>query len=498
MTERRRRKSYWSAFRGADGALFGALLVLLLWAPIPLGSARPWAVSLLAVMALLIASVWLLLLVLGKCRSNSLELTHWVIAAAGIAWLLWTGFHWLPMDGETLKNLSPLLHSYYAAANEYLARPATFRLSLDAGSSYRQWLLTAGLLAYGVTVWGCVNTRQRQRILMWSIVLLGFTQALVGACLELSNMEPQWFGSVINGPLGASGTYVNRNHFAGCLEISLAVGIGLLVSRLSTNTATNWRQRLRAFIDLLMSEKIRLRLILIAMVVGLILSRSRMGNVAFFSALIGCGLFYILVRERRLFLKSVLLFGSILLIDLMVVGQWYGVDKVVDRLEKTDAGSEMRVVIFPDLNRIAQDSNQVGIGLGAFYAIFPDYRTDLVWQRFHHAHNDYLQFYIETGLPGIVLLALMIGGVVLYAIRLIINRRDRLACGIGLACFMAFTAIGIHSLVDFNLQIPANAFLLCAVAALALGCSQVSRSEQLAARREREKQQQVSAEPEST
>ncbi len=64
----------------------------------------------------------------------------------------------------------------------------------------------------------------------------------------------------------ATGTFVNRNHLAGYLEMALALGIGLLMADLGGKKALNWRQRLRGFAESLLSSKIRLRVFLAVMV----------------------------------------------------------------------------------------------------------------------------------------------------------------------------------------------------------------------------------------
>lgn len=92
-----------------------------------------------------------------------------------------------------------------------------------------------------------------------------------------------------------------------------------------------------------------------------------------------------------------------------------------------------------------------------------------------HAHNDYVQFLIEAGIPGAVLLAAMATLVGIHALRLLRNRSDRLVGGIAFGCLMAMIAIGIHSFTDFNLQIPANAATLIAVMGLTIACSPNSR-----------------------
>ena len=83
--------------------------------------------------------------------------------------------------------------------------------------------------------------------------------------------------------------FVNPNHLAGFLEIALAVGIGLLIADLEDTGQRTWRRFVRDIAQVLLSRKAPLRIFLIVMVVGLVMTRSRMGNTAFFSSLLVAG-----------------------------------------------------------------------------------------------------------------------------------------------------------------------------------------------------------------
>ena len=91
---------------------------------------------------------------------------------------------------------------------------------------------------------------------------------------------------------------------------------------------------------------------------------------------------------------------------------------------------------------------------------------------YNHAHNDYLEFATETGLVGLALLGLAVISSLLVAVIAQYRRRDPLMRGLSFAAIMGICAIMIHSTVDFNLQIPANAItfmLLLAMGWIALG-----------------------------
>jgi O-antigen ligase len=179
----------------------------------------------------------------------------------------------------------------------------------------------------------------------------------------------------------------------------------------------------------------------------------------------------VLLRERRLFLKAVVLFASFLVVDLLIVSEWFGLEKVVERIEQTEVEREGRAYIFPELTQGIEAYWKTGSGLGTFAIAILPFRQALPKQFWDHAHNDYAEFMIETGLPGSLILACLALATIVHAIRVMVTRRNRLRTGIALAGLMALTALAIHGAVDFNLQIPANAATLVIVMAMVNACS---------------------------
>ena len=116
--------------------------------------------------------------------------------------------------------------------------------------------------------------------------------------------------------------------------------------------------------------------------------------------------------------------------------------------------------------KILDDYPLFGTGGGTFYTAFTRYRGQDIDAYYDHVHNDYVQYLTETGLIGGALFGLLVVISVVCAILAQARRRDPLARGVAFGVLMGVTAIGIHSTVDFNLQIPANAFLFMILLAL--------------------------------
>jgi O-antigen ligase len=191
-----------------------------------------------------------------------------------------------------------------------------------------------------------------------------------------------------------------------------------------------------------------------------------MGNTAFFSALLIAGAIGIAL-SRHATRNTVFLLASLIAIDLFIVGSWFGVEKLAQRLEQTTV-EDVREREDPAAHTLPliKDYAVFGSGPGSFYVTFPRYRPETIANFYNHTHNDYAQFASESGLLGLAI----IGGFVVLSLGAALvaqwKRRDPLLRGMSFACVMGVTSILIHSWVDFNLQIPANAVLFMVLLAL--------------------------------
>lgn len=90
-----------------------------------------------------------------------------------------------------------------------------------------------------------------------------------------------------------------------------------------------------------------------------------------------------------------------------------------------------------------------------------------------HAHNDYLEVLAESGIiGGASLIGLAFGGLG-YLFVLWMKRKDYFVRGIVFGCMAGIVSLLLHSFVDFNLHIPANALYF--VVLFALGFTSVMK-----------------------
>mgnify|MGYP000011705482 FL=1 len=358
-----------------------------------------------------------------------------------------------PLDPTTDINGSVLL--------SYISSMARHDLYLD-------FLQTVGLCSFFALTLMLLNSRARITAAIWVVILAGGFQAVYGSLMVMSGLELGFFSKKIAYLGKATGTFVNRNHLAGYLEMSLALGIGFLLAS-STRYYGDWQQRLRQFIEMLLSPKVIMRLTLAIMVIGLVMTRSRMGNSAFFASLmIAGGLALLLMKNKSR--STTILLSSLLIIDIAIVGMFFGVEKVAERLQGSSIEKESRDEVSRDTFNMWLDNPILGTGAGSYKYTYPNYKSDDVraTQLYDHAHNDYAQFLAEFGIIAFLALAAAVSIALFWSIQAMRLRRNSLQQGLGFSACMGIIAILIHSAVDFNLQIPANAFMF--VFLLAIAC----------------------------
>ena len=450
----------------ASAVLFWSYLALLVWAPIPLGSNRPWAWAVLEVWAYGLLAAWLLAWALDRVEVPESLRRAWPAWVLLLAWLALQILHILPMPASWVERLSPESARMHALAAVVGATQRTMTLSIDPHASLVSLHKSFAYAAIFFLTLALVSRRARILTLARVLVYVAVAQAVYAVLLHLGGANEEWFGTLIAQGDSASGTYANRNHFAGYLEMMLALGIGLLIAGLSDRTADTWKKFFRHTIDWILSPKMILRLALCILVIALTTTHSRMGNTAFFSSLLIAGAIGIAL-SRHATRNTVILLASLIAIDLFIVGSWFGVEKLAQRLEQTTT-QDVREREEPSAYTLPliRDYAVFGSGPGSFHVAFPRYRPPSVANFYDYTHNDYIQFASESGIPGF----LVLGGFVVAALAAAVvaqwKRRDPLMRGMSFACIMGVTSILIHSWVDFNLQIPANASLFMVLLAL--------------------------------
>jgi O-antigen ligase len=310
---------------------------------------------------------------------------------------------------------------------------------------------TAALLA-GVWTWqACRSAPHRIARFLHVLIVIGILEALLG--LFQYSVQPGWIFGYHNMFSRVSGTFINHNHYAGLLELLIFIPLG--------RAYLYWSERESALAYLYV-------LATAVMGLALVFSLSRMGMGSFsLSLLIIAGLIRFHNAEQSV--PKSLAFALVGLIAAGVI--WVGVDVVVDRYGELIASDqapakERRPKLYSDTLRLIK-SHPFGTGVGKYQDIFRRYQTYDGETLFDHAHNDYLETAAEWGIIPAALFWAFIFAIVVRTIRCFLAARSATESAILIACLGGIMALLIHSLADFNLQIPVNAALFFSLLGMA-------------------------------
>ncbi len=283
--------------------------------------------------------------------------------------------------------------------------------------------------------------RSHWRGFVWFVMTLGFFVSVFAILQHLTfNRKLYWFREMRFGGL-PFGPYVNRNHFAGFAEMVIPV----------------------ALVPLVLGKVRRERLFLVALfamvpIVALLLSASRGGIVSFAIEML---LLFLLLLIRRIRGRFVIAGGVVVLGAVMFVS-WIGVQQVLARfagIQTLEVSAGKRAAMRQDTWRLFLDHPVLGTGLGTFEIVFPPYDSVYDGKIANHAHNDYLEVLAETGIVGGLCCLWFLWVVLLQALKGMVELGETFGSALNLAGLVACSGILVHSLVDFNLHIPANALL---------------------------------------
>jgi O-antigen ligase len=375
----------------------------------------------------------------------------------------------LPLPSGLVKIISPktfALRQQLLMTNDQLLMTTVSFVPFATKIEFLKWLTLSGFFLF------LLNWKPFNRSIINHLIL---TVMLVGIAESLYGMSEFFSGHrrILNLGMEISsvtGTFINRNYFAGYLLMVIPLSVGYFFSReaFQRGRYMGWRHRLSS----LDGKTLLIAFGIVLMILGLLFSASRMGIV---SLLLSFSLISFLFRESQKGQKfsktTVLIFGLALL-----WAAWIGLDAVISRFFFVSEGFEDRWMFWVNTFQIFKDFPLFGSGLGTFVHIFPMYRSFHIRGLVTHAENDFLQLLSEVGLIGIGLLVLVFAFLffrAVVAIRSFHSRDSKKYIGIG--GMVGILALMFHSLVERNIQVPANAFLYTFVFALILRISIVKK-----------------------
>jgi len=388
------------------------------------------------------------LLVFGVLSHGAVE--DWARAVleigAALLFLAWAVRAYLTQEHQLV--VSPLLLPLVALSLLALGQWFFHRTASSYATRMELQLLLADILLIFLAS-QAFRTLEDWRSFVWFVMSFGFFVALFGILQHLTfNGKLYWFREMHFGGI-PFGPYVNRNHFAGFTELVIPISLVPLV--LGKVRRERW---------LLVS------LFAVVPIGALVLSASRGGIISFG---VEVGVLVLWLVLRRTAGRHLLSGGAVLLLAFLMVS-WLGVQQLVERfssLQSLEVTVGKRASMRADTWRIFLDHPGTGTGLGTLQLVFPAYETLYDGKIVNHSHNDYLEGLAETGVAGGLCCLWFLGVLLFDSLRRLSQPIGTFALTVQLSALIACVGFLTHSLVDFNMHIPANALLFFLMANLA-------------------------------
>jgi O-antigen ligase len=403
--------------RFLDRVLVPGLCVLLIFAVLAFGAVEDWSIFLFEV-------------------------------GAAVLGLIWMGKQLACGQFQILKN--PL---YLPACLFFIVVLAQIAFGVSA-YPYVTKYAALQYVSYGVVLWiasNCIRGREQRKVFALIMIVFGASYALFALTQDLTSnaklfwlRTPRFSGSIF-------GSYVNRNHYAGLMEMLAPIPLAVSFSRLLPGV----QRVLVGFCGILMASTI-------------FLCGSRGGMIAFTLEIVLLGAL-LLSSQRRA--PAMLAYAAVcisVLVFIFLSNNGRGLARI------GDLSPGIRPQIMRDGVTMFSKKPVWGWGLDTFPTVYPQYRSFYTNLFINEAHNDYVQLLVETGVIGCALMVWFLIGVYRQGLAALRHWRNHWDRTVSLAALIGCTGIMIHSFVDFNLHITANAaffYALCALSASELQAS---------------------------
>lgn len=433
--------------------VFGSLVCLIVLTAIPYGTSQAWWKALFVCVVFTLAILWLV----EGLISDEWFKDSWPLALPLACLALFAFLQTLPFRNQS-GNPARINFAPWNALSADPYQTRFFALELLA------------LTIAGVLLFRYASTERRLQIIINVVIGIAVSSAVFGIVRQ--TQPSALFGLPFLPPDLGYGQFINRNHFAFLMEMSLGLILGLILGG-----GVKHEQALIYFAALL------------SLWTGLVLCGSRGGLIAMLAqVIIAALLFSVAVRRgnsteprSKVFRITQSLPVRVVLILALVAGVvfgtvWLGGDRLAIRIEQS------RNELSADTSDLRQGVSRneiwkaswklfrahpvLGIGMGGYWAAVPATHNASGTMTPQEAHNDYLELLASGGLVGLAL-----GGwfaiVVLKRIREKLaspNRFDRAAC---FGATIGIAGVVVHSLVDFGLHMIVNALVFTTLIVIA-------------------------------
>lgn len=415
-----------------ESFIFGNLLVTVMLAVLAYGTVESWSLALFELNALLLG----VLLAIRFTFDEQAKLANWRLALPLIVLTGWGAIQ--------------------IAAS----------LSLDPQATKETTVKWFAMAIYFVSALHTLRSSDRRKKVLVVLTIFGFAVSLFAIAQRLTYNGKMYWIRPVSPYIAPYGPYGNYNHFAGLVELILPLPLAYLL-----------------FARIKLEERLLWLFAVVMMAVALLFSGSRGGVLALGIQLLAMMLVAVWAQRSglseglRLGGNKLIAFGALAAVLLLIL--WIGYEPLVKRFSLLRQGASeysfvTRTEYWQGAWQMFTANPLTGVGLGAFPAAYPAYgRSSVKNERLEHVHNDYLQLLTDGGLiAGLIGLWFLVE--LFRTVRRQVQHLKRtrnLERALTLGGYVALLGIAIHSFLDFNLQIAANALLFLFVLAMTVSTS---------------------------
>ncbi len=443
------------------------LIALIVLSPMPFGSAAPWAKSLAFLLSLAMVGLWLIKSVRAK-RIRVFRTPMWFLMAAV---LLLIGIQLLPMAPDLLKAVSPSTGALYEmTVPGYPASGEARTVSVDMHASLGTLTHWAMLAMIFFVVVNTVRSKGQVVALILALVAVGTFEALYGFAEQFSGGRNVFWNERQYHLSAVTGTFHNKNHFAGLLGMVVPLLLGLFIAASpKANRSPSMRARIvNAFSAAGTHRQVILGISLVLVTVAVFFSLSRAGIVCAVLSWAGFAIVLSMASGFRKYTLALLMFVALIICIATGIGAGMVISSIEDAASGQASSMADRIDLWQSALTMISSFPLLGTGLGTFEGAFEGFQSIRFGDRYaDYLHNDWLQVFCELGVVGGTAVVAGIAWVMILLFRRTTRRQDRFCRWVAIGSMMGVCSMLLHSFFDYNLyKITSNGIIFTVILGL--------------------------------
>jgi O-antigen ligase len=371
-----------------------------------------------------------------------------------------------------IKTISPETYSLYKETVLIHEPLKWVSLSINRKATLMEFFRITSYAAFYVLTIQLLTKKDILKKTIAVIVIFASLLSFLGIMQYiLSNNKIFWFRELTQGG-SPFGPYVNRNHYAGLMEMIFPLVLSLFLFYKPYVTYKSFREKIAEIFN---RQRTNIYILLgfssVLIATSIFLTLSRSGIVSLCLSMI---IFGVMFLERRTNRRRSIIIIIIFILIVLSVG-WFGWGPIFERFEKVGniQGniSELRLIIWKDTRNIIKDFPVTGTGLGSFVNIYPRYRTIQGDAIADHAHNDYIELFSDGGAIAFLICVWFLLTLLYKSYNVFLKRHEVYSIYIFIGSITGIIAILIHGITDFNLHIGANGLYFFFLSGLAVSAA---------------------------